>query len=193
MEHRKRTNRLRIVLWLAFLGVAVAVAFTVFRRPDMTDPAEIAKASGRSLRDAEVETLIRAAFRNAKEISIQSEGRPGRVKARSVTITDPMTLNRLADSFALGRDEYRPPEYPYPGVMYATVRFSGPYQPDFTFTSDAGIYIYSGRSVDIKSSFGKVVGDLLGLGNSSEHMQADEVKKTERLIENLAEPPSDAE
>ena len=190
MEHRKGKSRLRIALWLAFLGVAVAVAFIVFRRPNMTDPAEIAKAPGRSLRDAEVETLIGAAFRNARKVTIQSEGDKGRVKSRRVTLTNRQTLNRLADSFALGSDGNKLPAYPYPGVMYTTVRFDGPYQPDFTFNSDTGIYIYSGRSVDIKSSFGKLVGDLLGLGNSSEHTPPDEVKKTERLIEELADPPA---
>src|SRR5581483_9251824 len=102
------------------LAAIVAVAM-LSRRPDLTDPSEIAKLPANKMRDGEVEHLVRAAFSESRSIYIKSEAAP------SITVTDPAILRDLADSFALGQDDEQMPIYRHPGLLYTDIAFNGPY------------------------------------------------------------------
>jgi hypothetical protein len=148
---------------LAFVAAPMVVES---RRPDVTDPDVIEVMPMSSLRDSEVETLVRAAFRNAKEVTIRSAGQPGRVRSRRVTIADRRALDELADRFASVHDVEGMPAYPYPGLEYTQVTFDGPHRADFRFGYPNEIHI-GARRLLVSADFCKVVGDALGLEEQS--------------------------
>jgi hypothetical protein len=94
-------SRLKVPLLLVCTVVAMSVMVVLNRRPDLTDPTEIAKLPATALRDAEIEHLVRAAFLESRSVGIKSEavserlpGRPARVA--SITCDDPAVIQRLA-------------------------------------------------------------------------------------------------
>lgn len=165
-------NLILVIIGPAVVGAIVAVATPIIqeaRRPDVTDPTELARLPLINLRDSELETLVRAAFRNAAELRIDYEGSPSTARARYVIITDHETLDRLAMVFALGTDEFQLPPYPYPGMMYTRVRLDGSHQLDFVFTSPKDIFFYSAPDAvgsprrTVRTQFAKALADELGL------------------------------
>jgi hypothetical protein len=154
-------------VWLAY-GVA-----TANRRADLTDPAEIAKLPAGSLHDAEIECLVRAAFKTAEEVRIEGEGIPW------ITIDDPLVLDKLAKEFAVGRDLERLPVYRNPrpqkraggGTLeYSRIVFDQPDSPEIVFTGLQEITLRYGpgqqhrrHSIPLRNRFCKTLCDLLGL------------------------------
>jgi hypothetical protein len=84
------SNLLRLIAGLTISGAVVAFSVPVIRsamRPDVTDPAVLARMPLAKVRDSEMETLVRAAFRHAHEVTVRSEGRPMH-PSRHAVITD---------------------------------------------------------------------------------------------------------
>ena len=160
---------------MSLIGIAVAASLAVaLRRADITDPTQLAKMPKAKLRDREVETLMRAAFRNAQKIDMQwadHTNDSGPEAYPTISIDDKAVLAKLADSFQVGWEgdfmDYRP--Y-YPSSMYLRVTFAGPYKPDFTLTNDHEILIFSGkgdgslRSIEVSTAFVRKIADVIGIG-----------------------------
>jgi hypothetical protein len=160
---------------LGVMGIAVAASLAVaLRRADITDPAQLEKMPKAKLRDREVETLMRAAFRNAEKINIQWTDHAkdyGPEAYPTISIDGKAVLAELADSFHVGWEgeftDYRP--Y-YPSSMYLRVTFAGPYKPDFTLTEDHDILIFGGkddgswRSVEVSMAFVRKIAAVIGIG-----------------------------
>jgi hypothetical protein len=123
------------------------------------------------LRDTEIETLIRAAFRNADQVVLRAGS--NRDNSRQVVVTDRATLDELAGSFALGRNDNETlPHYRSPGLTYARVTFEGSYPADFQFTDDTVIWLYGQRGnpgarheLEVRTVFSKSIRDALRLGD----------------------------
>ena len=133
----------------------------------MTDPAEIAKLPPKELRDAEIECLVRAAFRAARSVHIKSEA------VASITVTDPTVLGALADRFAVGSDDERLPMYRHPGLESTDITFDGPYTPRLGFTGPKEVMLMSDRPGQwarfrVRTKFARALADLLGLERFSE-------------------------
>jgi hypothetical protein len=165
-------NLILCINGIAIVAGIIATAAPIIRearRPAVTDPAELARSPSKSLRDREIETLVRAAFRNATEVSIDYEGSRQTAPARHLVVTDQQTLKGLATVFALGRNDSQLPPYPHAGITYTCVTFNGPYKPDFVFTSSSEIYFFSasdsqsGSLRPVRTQFAKAIADELGL------------------------------
>jgi hypothetical protein len=159
-----------ILLTVTAVGFAVLGGLFFFAsardiRKAITDPAVLATMPPEKLLDAEIDTLIRAAFRNADRVLFQAEGSDAR-RPREMEFSDRATLDSLADCFAVGPDCGTLPRYPYPGVMYTGVRIEGPYRLGFTFLDNQEIYLHvSTRRVGVATRFSKKIGDLLNLSD----------------------------
>ena len=164
---RRTTGKLlRGIVGVAILAALAAFAIPVIRnatRRDVTDPAVLAQQALTKLRDSELETLVRAAFRNASEVIIEYEGSRGHLPGRHLIITDRQKLDHLAALFAIGADNQQLPRYHYPGMMYTHVEFEGPYQPNFVFTSEKEVLIFSGPNRHVRTPFVKSLADELEL------------------------------
>ena len=172
---RPKTIAVSTVATVVLIACAVFVARWL-RRPDITDPAILATMPLDELRDGELETLVRAAFRNATSVHIETEQHPRR-PTRAATITERDELDELAELFVVGGGGPQLPLYGYPGLTYVRVTFDGPYRPDFSFTSDRRIHVLDGsvihsihnvddirsRSAIIHTAFSKQIADLLKL------------------------------
>lgn len=156
-------RNLTILLVFALGAVALGLLFNrLDRRPDLTDPAEIAKLPGYELRDVEIERLVQAAFLEAESVHIKSEAAP------SITVTDPTTLRALADRFAIGRDDEQLPRYRHPGLEYTEITFDGPYTPRLGFTGPTEVILMSDkpgrwRRFGVPTRFARTLADLLRL------------------------------
>lgn len=156
-------RKTKTLLAVACVILAVAVVPVVTRRPTRTDPNEISKLPPNELRDAEIECLIRAAFRKATAVAIQSEAAP------SITINDPQVLNDLAKQFAVGFDAEPLPMYRHPGLEYTRLTFEGPYAPPlFVFTSEKGALLSGDepkgyRRFYVRNQFCLALAELLAL------------------------------
>lgn len=151
------------ILMALIATVALAVmGFFVLRRADIADPAVLANMPVEDLRNAEVETLLRAAFRNARKVTITTE-MPENQPLRTVVVEDQTTLNELADIFYVGRDQVRP-GFRHPGTTYVQVEIDGPYRPDFNFMDTLHIHFRSGpRWVPVPGKFVVKLGEILKL------------------------------
>ena len=163
-----RRRRLRIWLLLSIVAVCLLAAVVVLRRADITDPSRLAEMPVRELRDAEVVTLMRAAFRQAKKIDLKTEipETPGdHSNYRNVSTSDPTVLNGIADCFDVGDDRRYAGYSPYPGVIYMKVEFTGPYQPNFTFSDDNHIFC-GNREIEVPTTFVQKLADVAGIKSS---------------------------
>lgn len=159
-DHRRKFT----ILWVSVIGT-VAVGLLLYRfdrKPDLTDPAEIAKLPGDEPRDAEIERLVQAAFLEAESVHIKSEAAP------SITVTDPTTRRALADRFAIGRDDEQLPMYRHPGLEYTEITFDGPYTPRLGFTGPTDVMLMSDdpgrwRRFGVRTEFARTLADLLRL------------------------------
>ncbi|HEV3345213.1 MAG TPA: hypothetical protein VG125_32850 [Pirellulales bacterium] len=157
----------KMLLLLACAGVALGMILVANRRPDVTDPAEIARMPPEELRDVEIECLVRAAFREARSAHIKSEAAP------SITVTDPVVLGALCDQFAVGCDDEQLPMYRHPGLTYTWITFDGPYTPELVFKGPKDVALVSGKPrqwhhLYVRTKFGRALADLLGLKLFSE-------------------------
>ncbi len=117
------------------------------------------------LRDAELETLIKAALGSAEQVEVQSEVeavRGDRSSFRSAVITDAGTLTELASLFRVGEDRAATRYDQYPGMDYVRVTFTGPYKPDFIYTSNRTISIHP-RSAQVCEAFTRRLADTAGI------------------------------
>ena len=118
------------------------------------------------LRDAELETLIKAALHSAEQVEVQSEVeavRGDRSSFRSAVITDAGTLTELASLFRVGEDRAATRYDQYPGMDYVRVTFTGPYKPDFQYTGNGSIYIYPNRRAQVCEAFSRRLADTAGI------------------------------
>lgn len=168
--HRMRRYWLRILL-TAILALAVAIPLTILalRRPDVTDPQTISQMPLRELRDREVETLVRAAFQRAESVELSTGVKtPSGEYRPHVIVNDRETLDGLADCFTVGNADgyasvFAALPYPHPGMEYTTVKFRGPYRPDFTFVDQTRISVFHGTHVDVATRFAQKLALPLGL------------------------------
>jgi hypothetical protein len=160
-------SRVKMLLLLAGACVALGIILVPNRRPDVTDPAEIARMPPKELRDVEIECLVRAAFKEARSAQIKSEAAP------SITVTDPAVLRALADQFAVGSDDEQLPMYRHPGLEYTWITFDGPHTPELVFTGPKDVMLVSGKTrqwhhLYVRTKFARALADLLGLELFSE-------------------------
>jgi hypothetical protein len=155
---------LAVTLTIAFGAVVAIWAMPSPRRPDITDPVVLAGMPLKELSDVEVETLIRAEFRSAENVTISSEVKTENGEWRKpTTITDRATLDGLANCFAVGSDDEKLPRYRHPGTLYTNVEFAGPSRPNFVFIYEKRIYVYGGTQVNVATPFARKLAGLLDL------------------------------
>ncbi len=152
--------RRKIAIALALAACVVAILIITRPRDEITDPAVLAKMPLGELRDTETETLMRAAFRNAKRAIVHGWGPRG---GQELVIVDRSTLDELADNFAAGRDVGQLKPFFCPKLTYTNVKFEGPYTPDFEFADEQRIFIYQGKQMYVRVQFARKIADLLGL------------------------------
>lgn len=144
------------------LGIAIGAHVILNKRPDLTDPATIAKLPPIELRDSEVEHLVRAAFSGTRSVHIESEAAP------SIDVSDPAILRRLSHEFAVGRDAEQLPMYRHPGLEYTILTFAGNDDVSIRFTGPKEAVLMGAgpgrfRRFDVRTQFAKSLADLLRL------------------------------
>lgn len=154
--------RSKIILLVASVAIALGAYIFASRRATLTDPAEIAKLAPDELRDAEVECLVRAMLAGARSIHIKSEAAP------SITVSDPATLRRLSNEFAVGYDAEQLSLYRHPGLEYTLITFDGRDDPKIGFTGPKSAMLMSGepgnfRHFGVRTKFARLLADLLHL------------------------------
>ena len=160
-------------LFFVVTGLAIVAAVLLaisLRRSDISNPDQLAKMSLTDLRDSEMETLIRAAFRSAGRVEIHWEGRDAKGKriCPSMSIADRAALDEFADNFKAGWDK-RPTYYrPYPGIDYLKVEFVGPFNPASTYTGTDRVYVYGGRQIEVATPFTRKLADIVGIAYSDD-------------------------
>jgi hypothetical protein len=154
--------RWKIILFAASLGIVISAYTFATRRPDLTDPAELAKLPPNELRDAEVECLVRAAFADARSVRVRSEAVP------SITISDREIIGRLSEEFAVGYDAEQLPMYRHPGLEYTAITFEGKEAPTICFTGPNDAMLLASepgrfRRFGVRARFARLLADLLHL------------------------------
>lgn len=155
-------SKAKALLIVACLGIILIAYVFLNRRPDLTDPAAIAKLPPSELRDAEVERLVRAAFAGARSVHVQSEAAP------SIDVSDPAILRRLSQEFAVGRDAEQLPMYRHPGLEYTVLTFDGGDEVRILFTGPKEAMLMRDRPehfrrFDVHTKFARSLADLLRL------------------------------
>jgi hypothetical protein len=157
-------SRRKIAIAGAVAGCVATILIAVRPREEIADPAVLGKMPLRTLRDSELETLVRAAFRNAQRVVVHGWPTPPATD-RQLVISNVVTLGELADNFSIGRDAGQLNPFFCPKLTYTNVIFEGPYRPNFTFTGDQRIYVFEGNEMDVRVKFSRYFADLLGLDN----------------------------
>lgn len=160
-------RKTKILIAVPCVALALVAVLIAMRRPTLADPEEISKLRPNDLRDAELESLIRAALANATALSIEGEAAP------SITITDPQVLKNLADQFAVGVDPGPRTMYLHPRLEYTRLTFEGPYPLRLFFAGEDQLDLSGNQPDDyrffyVRNRFCLALADLLGLKPDSQ-------------------------